>query len=209
MASQKCYLPPATCYLSPMLDFTSVRTKEITMAELAAGLTKEDLRRLTQEMVDTMLGLLAECEDRDVTFVPDDPAAYDEAAVTEAELYLPWTLGHVIVHTTASAEESAFLAAELARGVAYHGRSRYEVPWPTITTVAQCRQRLKESGRLRLASLDLWPNPPHLDNTYQAKPGGEAINAANRFLRGLAHDDSHLAQIKKIVRQAQRIASSW
>jgi hypothetical protein len=49
--------------------------------------------------------------------------------MTLCELALPWTLGHVIVHITASAEESAFLAAELARGVHRRtGRSRFEVP---------------------------------------------------------------------------------
>lgn len=54
------------------------------------------------------------------------------AHLTRDDVHLAWNLGHVIVHTMASAEESAALAAELARGVEYHGRSRYEVPWETV-----------------------------------------------------------------------------
>ena len=191
-----------------MLDFTPVRNKEITLNQLVAGLTREDLFRLTNKMVETMLDLIADCVDADVTFVPDDPAAYDSFAAHEAELHLPWTLGHVIVHTTASAEESAALAAELARGVTYHGRSRSEVPWETVTTLAQCRQRLAESRRIRLASLEMWPAHPYLENTYATREGAEPINAIARFVYGLSHDDSHLGQIAEIVRQARAARAS-
>jgi hypothetical protein len=173
------------------------------MAQLAEGLTRDDLRRLTNEMVDRMLALIANCIDADVVFTPDDPKALDGAAATAAELNMPWSLGHVIVHTTASAEESAFLAAELARGVVWHGRSRSEVHWLTVTTIQQCRDRLEESRRMRLTTLDVWPDRPHLGNIYQPNPDVEPINCVNRFIRGLSHDDSHLAQIEEIVRQAR------
>ncbi|HEY4691161.1 MAG TPA: DinB family protein [Anaerolineae bacterium] len=187
-----------------MIDFRPVRNQEITYGQIAAGLTPDDLRRLTHEMIDTQLSLIADCTDEDVTCVPDDPEANDAFAIDPAEVRLPWTLGHVIVHTTASAEESAALAAELARGVRFHGRSRNEVPWQAVATIAQCRARLEESRRMRLASLDMWPGKPDLDNTYRYREDGEPINAINRFIRGLAHDDGHLEQIKKIVQQAQR-----
>jgi hypothetical protein len=190
-----------------MLDFTPVRDKALTYGELAAGLTPADLARLTDEMVDTMQGLIAECSDADVTLEVPDPEAHDHAAATPAEVAMPWTLGHVIVHTTASAEESAFLAAELARGVAHHGRSRAERHWTTVTTIAQCRERLEESRRMRLASLALWPEPPHLENSYQPSPTGEPINCTSRFIRGLAHDDGHLSQIQRLV-AATRAARS-
>jgi hypothetical protein len=186
-----------------MLDFTPLRNKELTMPQLTASLTPDDLRRLTNEIVDTILDLIATCEDRDVTFVPQDPEAFDPYAADESDVHLAWTLGHVIVHITASAEESAAVAAELARGVAYHGRSRSEVPWQTVTTIAQCRQRLQESRRMRLASLDMWPDRPHLDNTYRLIEGAEPINAIARFVFGLKHTDDHLGQIAEIVRQAQ------
>jgi hypothetical protein len=186
-----------------MLDFAALREKRITVAELVADLTRDDLRDLTNEMVDAMLGLIAACVDADVTFVPVDPNAYDKWAATEEEVKLAWTLGHVIVHTTASAEESAFLAAELARGVPNHGRSRSEVPWPSVTTMAECRHRLDESRRMRLASLDLWPDEPRLDNVCEAWPDGPLVNAMGRFALGLVHDDDHVGQIAEIVRQAK------
>lgn len=185
-----------------MLDFSRVRAKEITLAELCAGLAPHDLGRLTNEMIDAQLELIRECTNADVVFVPSDPQAHDDAAATPEEVHLAWTLGHVIVHVTASSEESAALAAELARGVAFHGRSRWEAPWQTVTTIAQCRARLEESRRMRLASLQMWPASPHLDNTYQAWENGPHINAVERFVRGLSHDDSHLAQIREIIRQA-------
>jgi DinB superfamily len=155
-------------------------------------------------MIDQMLALIADCVDQDVTYVPIDPDANDKFAANASEVGLSWTLGHVIVHTTASAEEAAFLAAELARGVPYRGaRSRYEVPWQSVTTIAQCRARLEESRRMRLASLELWPLPPHLDNTYSTERFPEPINATVRFGFGLRHDDSHVEQIKKIVQQTK------
>ena len=185
-----------------MLDFEAVREKRMTMVDLCAGLTRDDLRALTNEMVDTMQALIAQCGDADVVFQPSDPAADDPYASDTADANVAWTLGHVIVHTTASAEESAFLAAELARGVENHGRSRYETPWETVTTIAQCRARLEESRRMRLASLDLWPEEPHLDNTYIPWPSAGPINCVRSFVLGLRHDDDHLEQIADIVQQA-------
>src|SRR5258706_6312412 len=150
-----------------MLDFTPVRQKERTMRDVVDGLGPDDLRRLTNEMIDTVLGMIAECVDADVIFVPDDPSANDPAAATSEELRISWTLGHLIVHVTASSEEAAAIAAELARGVPHRGgRSRSEVHWTTIATIAQCRHRLEESRRMRLASLDMLPAEPRLDNTY-------------------------------------------
>ena len=186
-----------------MLDFTPLRDKTLTIDQLCADLAADDLRRLTGEMIDAMLGLIANCTDADVVFVPDDPEAEDTYASDPDEVALAWTLGHVSVHTTASSEESAFLAAELARGVPFReGRSRYETPWRTVTTIEQCRQRLEESRRMRLASLDLWPDPPHLDNLFTTRSGAR-YNAIVRFVFGLSHDDSHLGQIAEIVRQAK------
>lgn len=186
-----------------MLDFTPVHEKTLTMAELCAVLTVADLRALTNEMVDTMLALIADGTDADVVFQPIDPTADDPFAASTDEANVAWTLGHVIVHTTASAEESAFLAAELARGVENHGRSRYETPWESVTTIAQCRQRLEESRRIRLASLDLWPDAPHIDLTYSPWVSAGQINCVARFVLGLRHDDDHLEQLAEIMRQAR------
>ena len=185
------------------MNFQAVRNKEITLSELIRDLTIEELRQLTDKMVDTVLNLISGCSDADVVFQPLDPEAHDPYAATPEEVTLPWTLGHVIVHTTASAEESAALAAELARGVRALGRSRYEVPWQEITSIESCRHRLRESRRMRLASLEMWPDDPHLDNTMRPWKTAPEMNAIGRFVLGLMHDDSHLDQVADIVYQAK------
>ena len=184
-----------------MLKFQAVRNKIITFDELIVGLTKDDLANLTCEMIDMILGYVKDCADDDIVFVPDDPDAHDPFAEDEKDVDLAWTLGHVIVHVNASCEESAALAAELARGVEFHGRSRSEVPWENIRTIEECRQRLEESRRMCLASLEMWPDSPHLDHTYQSRPEAPKLNAVGRYVYGLSHADSHLMQIQDIVRQ--------
>ena len=185
-----------------MLDFQAVRDQEITFDELIADINLSDLCDLTEEMVETMLELIMDCVDADVIFEPVDPEANDPWAKTAEEVNMAWNLGHVVVHTTASAEEAAALSAELARGVEYHGRSRYEVPWEEMRTIEGCRQRLEESRCMRLASLEMWPEEPHLGNMHEAWSGGPMVNAIGRFVLGLMHDESHLGQIKEIVKQA-------
>ena len=186
-----------------MLDFEAIRSKKMTINELAASQSKDDLRRLTNEMVDAMLALIAGCVDADVTFQPQDSAADDPHAATPEEKNIAWTLGHVIVHTTASAEEAAALAAEMARGVAYHGRSRAETHWSLVKTIVECRARFAESRRMRLASLDMWPDKPTLEIMAEIIPGRPLVNPQGRFVMGLMHDDAHLGQIAEVVRQAK------
>lgn len=187
-----------------MLDFTPVRNKEISFTDLVKDLVIDDLRTLTNEMVDYQLSLIENCTDADVVFEPIDPDAHDAYAVNPDEENLAWNLGHLIVHVTASSEESAFLAAEMARGVEYQQRrSRSEVHWETVKTIAQCRARLEESRRMRLASLEMWPDQPFLDNTFTSERTGLVINPIARFAFGLSHDDAHLAQIAEVVRQAR------
>lgn len=190
-----------------MLDFTPVREKKMSFEALCADLKVEDLHRLTDEMVDTMLALIAGAHDEAVTFEPQDPHAHDIYAADASEAALPWTLGHVIVHATASSEEAAAHAVTLARGVAVVGRSRYETPWQQVTTLAQLQQRLEESRRMRHAFLNAWPDQPDLENTYTANyPGARPRNAIQAFVSGLAHDDAHLGQIAEIMRQSRQFA---
>ncbi len=188
-----------------MLDFSPIHNGQLTTKQLVERehVLPDDLQKLTNEMMDAMLALIVDCEDADVTFVPSDPEANDSYASDADEVDMAWTLAHVIVHTTASAEEYAFLAAELARGVQWRGgRARYEIPWQTVLTIEQCRARLQESRRMRLASLGMWPQPPHVENTYEPR-AGLTHNCISRFVAGLVHDDSHLEQIEKIVAQAK------
>jgi hypothetical protein len=186
-----------------MLDFPALGSKEKTINDLCDNLTPADLAAEAHEMIDTVLDLIADCRDEDVIFVPDDPKANDTYAADDSDVNLAWTLGHVIVHLNASSEESAFLAAEMARGVARSGRSRYEIPWQEVTSITQCRDLLEASRRMLLATLDTWPNPPHYEITSSVSYVTGTIDARGRFVLGLGHAFSHLGQIKEIVRQAR------
>jgi hypothetical protein len=187
-----------------MLDFSKVKRDELSMDELCKDLTMQDLHRLTDEMIDKQLALIHEATDADVAFIPDDPEAYDSFAEDEADVNLAWTLGHVMVHVTASSEESAAIAANLARGVLVEGRMRHETPWETVTTIEQVRHRMEESRRIRHAFLNAWPDQPHLETTITPKyPGATPRNAVVQFVGGLRHDDSHLGQIKNIMEQVK------
>ena len=52
-----------------MLDFSRVKNKEITIAQLATTVKFADLKPLTNEMIDLMLKLIKDCADADVTFM--------------------------------------------------------------------------------------------------------------------------------------------
>ena len=187
-----------------MLDFQPVREKKISLQDLVRDLTRDDLRRELNEMYAEVSRLIADCTDAHVTFEPIDEKADDPYSV-KGEETLAWTLGHVIVHLTASMEESASIASELARGVTYHGRSRSEISWRKATTIAQCHARLAESRRMCLASLEMWPDPPHMENTYAPVEGALPHTCVSRFASGLRHASDHLGQIAEIVRQADEV----
>ena len=187
-----------------MLDFQPVREKKMTLQDLVKDLTKDDLRRELNKMYDEVLRLVADCSDADITFEPIDEKADDPYAI-KGEESIAWTLGHVIVHLTASMEESAAIASELARGVTYHGRSRSEIHWREATTIEFCHARLAESRRMCLASLDMWPDLPFMENTYSPAEGAVPHTAVSRFASGLRHASDHLGQIAEIVRQAKEV----
>ena len=190
-----------------MIDFSPMRDGDVTYLEYAArkNIGAKDLRRLSDESVDFLLGLLDGLADADVVFDPEDPDADDPFAV-EGEEEIGWNLGHLIAHVTASSEEGAALSSLLARGVPASERPRYETPWRDIKTVAQVRQRLVESRRMRNAYLETWPDAPLLDvcrvvsERFTAKFG--EMNAPAAFLFGLSHEVGHYDQIEEVKRQA-------
>jgi hypothetical protein len=186
-----------------VIDFNPLRRKERTIQDLAAGRSRSDLIQLTDEMCDTMLALIQGAEDADVTFVPDDPEANDTFAANAEDVDLAWTLGHVVVHATASSEEAAAHALTLARGVEISQRSRWETPWEEATTAEFLRGRIEESRRMQRAMLDAWPDDPHMDVKYTRREGATPMNAIDRFVGGLFHSDEHLGQIRKTLAQAQ------
>jgi hypothetical protein len=188
-----------------MIDFRPIKNKQMNWTRFAALFTKEDLVNQTVDLTNQILDMIAVASDVDVVFDPVDPEAHDPYAVDPDEEYMGWSLGHIIVHITASNEESAFLAAELARGVEVeYRRSRYETHWQTITTIEQVRQRLRESQRMLLASLEMWPDKPHLENFYKSSTGLK-ITPLVRFLLGQNHADGHLEQIKDVLNQSRAV----
>lgn len=186
-----------------MIDFTPIREKETTWEAFVNKFSKQDLVKQTHAMTDKLLELIKNCTDDDVTFTPSDPEAHDPFAENPEDEDLAWNLGHVIVHITASSEEAAFLAAELARGVEIEPRrSRWEVPWEEVKTIKQCRRYIEQSQRMLLASLEMWPDEPHLENYYESSRGTK-VTPVLRFLYGQSHADEHLGQIEDIVKQAK------
>jgi hypothetical protein len=87
--------------------------------------------------------------------------------------------------------------------VDYHGRSRFEVPWQTLSSRSACLARLQESRRIRIASLDLWPDVPHLENTADLFPPMRPLGPIECFMLGLRHEAGHLAQIRDVLEQAR------
>ena len=142
-----------------MIDFSPMRDGDRTFLEYATqnGIESCDLRSFSDESIDFLLALVDGMTDAEIVFEPEDPSAEDPFAV-EGEEDIGWTYGHLIAHVTASTEEAAAFSSLLARGVAASERPRYETPWRDITTVAQVRQRVDESRRMRNAYLDTWPD---------------------------------------------------
>ncbi len=179
---------------------------DVKLADLQDRYTRRDLIDLTHQIVDSFLELVRDVPDSFVTFQPDDPLADDPWAGSPDDRRLAWTLGHVVVHTTASSEERAAHGSMLARGAEIKGRNRYETPWQTVRATQQLVQRLEESRRMRLAFLDTWPDQPHLDNHYDQRQYVErhgAMNAVGMTLYGMKHEVEHLGQVQEIIRQAK------
>ncbi|MDE2775529.1 MAG: DinB family protein [Chloroflexota bacterium] len=190
-----------------MIDFSPMRAGELTYLEFAAreNIGPAALKQLSDESVDFLLGFLEGLKDADIVFEPADPDADDPFAV-EGEEEIGWNFGHLIAHVTASSEEGAALSSLLARGVPAAERPRYETPWRAIKSVAQVRQRLEESRRMRNAYLETWPDAPLLDvcrdvsERFSARFG--EMNAPAAFLFGLSHEVGHYEQIEEVRRQA-------
>lgn len=192
-----------------MLDFTPWFDKEKKLIDLWRdnNLTLDDFRAFTNESTDYLLNLIADLDDADVTFDPEDLGAQDDAAV-EGEENIGWSIAHLLAHVTASSEEGAALSSLLARGVeGVSERPRYETPWRDIQTKDHCVQRLEESRRMRLAYLDAWPDTPNFEmlrvapsERFQEYFGD--LNAPACVLMGLSHEVGHYEQIEEVKRQA-------
>lgn len=190
-----------------MIDFSPMRDGDVSFIDYAAqaNIGPAELKALSDESIDFLLGLVAGLSDADVVFTPEDPEAEDPFAV-EGEETIGWNFGHLIAHVTASSEEGAALSSLLARGIPASERPRYETPWRDMTTVARVRQRLEESQRMRNAYLETWPDTPLLDvlrdvsERFTARFG--EMNAPAAFLFALSHEVGHYEQLEEVRRQA-------
>lgn len=190
-------------------DFSPVNEGKVNLLEFSKRMTVADLKVATNVSIDTLLEIVRPLNDAQVTFMPNDPEA-DDPHAKPGEEKIGWSVAHLVVHVTASSEEWATYSSILARGLTYAAepRLRYETEWKTVTTRAQCIQRLEESRRIRLAYLDTWPDQPNLDNQrimsdrFIEKFG--PMNAAAGFLFGLKHEMGHYAQFREAARQARQ-----
>lgn len=188
------------------IDFSPVQNGEIKLIDFASRYTVAELKAATNASLDWITNVIKDMSDADVTFNPVDPEANDPYAVPGEE-NIGWSLAHLVVHATASSEEWARYSAILASGLPYPAepRLRYETNWHTVTTQAQCIQRLEESRRIRLALLDAWPNTPDLETKRAMSERfiervGE-VNAPAAFLFGLRHEYGHYDQFTEVARQ--------
>lgn len=173
------------------------------LSRMQGDFTREDLIAISNEMLDTMRDLITDLPDSYVTFEPDDPNANDPYAADEADVDLAWTLGHVVLHATASGEENTARGAALARGVEVDWRSRYETPWQEVSTIQELLDRIEESRRIRTAYLNAWPDEPHYEVLWKKSERWGDLDARGMVLVGLRHDQNHLPQIEEIIRQAK------
>ena len=189
------------------LDFTPVRSSAVKLEQFAQMFTVEELRALTLDMLDAVRDIVEQADDAQVLHIPDDPDAFDPAALPGEER-LGWSLAHLVLHVTASAEESAAISSILARGIVYgrEPRLRYEPYWRAITSKAQTLARLDECRRICLGYLDAWPDAPHLDiyreTSERSREKNGRMNAVATYLYGFMHLDGHLPQFREVLRQA-------
>ena len=178
------------------LNFEAFRAGKASYADTVRDVTHTDLYKATDDLFDTIESIISGLTDMSATFVPHDPDLKDP----NEEAY---TLGHVIVHLTATLEETASIASVLARGIAFEGRLRNEVPWQTIHTAQQVHARLRESRRMCRAYLNAWPDAPHLDVTIMRIPSFGPMNAVGMHALGILHGQSHIEQLREIMRQSK------
>ena len=195
------------------IDFTPVTSGQMKLLEFSRQFSVADLKAFTNASIDFMLDIIKDMNDAQVAYIPHDPHANDPHAVPGEE-HIGWSLAHLIVHVTASSEEGAAYSTILARGIPYprEPRLRYETNWHTLTTKAQCVQRLEESRRMRLAALDGWPDNPQLDVFRELSERALEIlgplNAPAAFLNGLKHEVGHYEQFREVARQAKASVAS-
>lgn len=190
-----------------LIDFSPVFQNKLQLSAFAQPFTTADLIAATHASIDLLRSFIDALTDAHMVFDPVDPLA-DDPYAKEGEERIGWSLAHLVVHVTASAEESAAIASILARGIPYgkEPRLRYETEWHTVTTHAQAVQRIEESRRIRLGYLAAWPDQPHYETQQIISERAHAlwgdIDAKARYLLGLYHEWQHYDQFRDVRAQA-------
>ncbi len=188
------------------IDFAPLHQNQVNLYEFSQPFSLDDFREAINASIDTLVDMINQTTDEQIVHLPIDPDANDPHATAD-EQKIGWSLGHLVLHVTASSEEGASWSSILARGIAFGNRMRHEESWHThCRTRAACLHRLEESRRMRLAYLDAWPDTPHLDVFWEADPTSflyQLINAKSAIMLGLSHEMVHHNQFREALRQAQ------
>ena len=186
-----------------LIDFQPVFKQEKTLIDLANEYSQADLGDALNGYVDLTLHIMRGLSDEQAVYIPVDPEADDPYAAAEADRHMGWSLIHLMLHVTATAEEAAAFSSILARGIPIGGRLRSERNWREVTTCAEAVARLEECRRVCLAYLATWPDRPDLstvrimpENLNWMKP-----NAPISFLAGLMHWHKHIEQFRQVAEQ--------
>src|SRR5437763_16348294 len=101
------------------IDFTPINNNQMKMLEFSKEFAVADLEATTNSNLDAMLALVKDLSDAQIMFIAKDVEADDNTG---------WNIAHLLVHTTATAEEAAAVSSVLARGILYpfEPRLRYE-----------------------------------------------------------------------------------
>ena len=188
-----------------LINFQSVFNKEITFSDLASQFDNAGLGNALSSYIDFTLQIVNSLTDEQAVHVPHDPTADDPYAASEEERHAGWSLAHLVMHVTASAEEAAAFSSILARGISIGGRLRSERDWRQVSTCAEVVARLEECRRICLSYLATWPDQPDLD-TVRIMPEDKSWmkpNAPMSFLAGLMHWHAHVEQLQKAAQGVQ------
>jgi hypothetical protein len=192
-----------------LINFQLVYNRAITLSDLAERYSNADLCSALNNYVDYTRQMISGVSDEQAQHIPHDPNADDPYAASEAERHAGWSLIHIIMHVTASAEEAAAFSSILARGIPIGGRLRHETDWREVLTCAEVIERLEECQRICLGYLATWPDVPDLTTTRIMPEGMTWMkpNAPTQFLAGLLHWQAHIPQMRGLTEMALPSAS--
>lgn len=186
-----------------LIDFEPVIQRQRTLFDFANRFGPPELKDMIAGYVAFTRQVIEGVNDEQLLQIPEDLQADDPFAAAEEDRHIGWSLAHLVLHVTASAEEGAAFSSILARGITIGGRLRYEDDWRQVRSRAEVLERLEECQRMCLAYLETWPARPHLETLriLSGKLSGMKVNALTSYVWGLYHWHQHVEQFKKVAEQ--------